>query len=424
MGQRMPNAQRQKAPNYLLSNDAIDQLNQDFLLAQADSMQAPQASPIPMPSPSPMPEEQPLPEAAQAPMPEPEIVPQAAPMSAQTPVSAEPEMPSLPSSAPQEMPKETERERLNREIGELITQSDGGVTDALKAERENIENLVKQRELFGAQDVPWDLTGLMALVDVWTGSNFAASYRPPETRKDRQQLMVQLQDQINAAKRGLSKNQMDYLGTKLKARLEERAELDKKEMSRLESIAKGEAKKEKALDQKEKILTRAVEKYNSDPELKELNKRKTSALAAKQLLSLDNPIAGEAAKTAIARLSGEVGNLSDTDRASFGGSKAWNSRVEQLEEQAFSGELTPENKQFLQQVVAAFETSINSSIGSRSKALARQFSKINNVNERDVYGTFRPGEPWPEDEKTSQDLKTVNAERMRKFEEAQKRKKK
>lgn len=89
------------------------------------------------------------------------------------------------------------------------------------------------------------------------------------------------------------------------------------------------------------------------------------------LLMSDNPVANQAAKTQLARLSGEVGVLTDADVSRFGGSKAVMSRAKQAAQEALSGKLTPENRSFLLAVAQRFEENARFKLDERLTNLAQ-----------------------------------------------------
>lgn len=88
------------------------------------------------------------------------------------------------------------------------------------------------------------------------------------------------------------------------------------------------------------------------------------------LLMSDNPVANQAAKTQLARLSGEVGVLTDRDIERFGGSKAVMSKAKQAATEALNGKLTYENRQFLLAVAQRFEENARLKLDERLNNIA------------------------------------------------------
>ena len=97
------------------------------------------------------------------------------------------------------------------------------------------------------------------------------------------------------------------------------------------------------------------------------------------LLHSDNPVANQAAKTQLARLSGEVGVLTDRDVERFGGSKALLSKLNQAIAETTTGKLSKENKAFLVDVANSFYKSAQNSLNDRLDVIAGGQSEAFNV---------------------------------------------
>ena len=97
------------------------------------------------------------------------------------------------------------------------------------------------------------------------------------------------------------------------------------------------------------------------------------------LLHSDNPVANQAAKTQLARLSGEVGVLTDRDVERFGGSKALLSKLNQAIAETTTGKLSKENKAFLVDVANSFYKSAQNSLNDRLDVMAEGQSEAFNV---------------------------------------------
>lgn len=92
------------------------------------------------------------------------------------------------------------------------------------------------------QGLPMDLTGLAALTDTWTGSNFMQSYRPEETSREREALKERLQAAVAQGEQGLGAQEIGFLQDRLGMQRQDRQ--DKEKMS-LE-YAKLDAMKDRA----------------------------------------------------------------------------------------------------------------------------------------------------------------------------------
>lgn len=140
--------------------------------------------------------------------------------------------------------------------------------------------------------------------------------------------------------------------------------------------------------------------YESD--VKKLTEREQYGDAAQETLNLakaGNPIASEAAKSQLARLSGEVGVLTDYDVARFGGSKAWKERVSQAVQQASDGTLTAKNAAFLQEIIDSFKGSLARQKQKRAGVFVEKLRKAKGgtivESDEQAWGLIAPGLDMP-----------------------------
>lgn len=124
-------------------------------------------------------------------------------------------------------------------------------------------------------------------------------------------------------------------------------------------------------DKVDKTLVQIDKTLRSDYIVKQRTTQLQYAQNTLDLLNSENPVANAAARTQIARLSGEVGVLTDRDIARFGGSEAFTSKLNQAIEKAMSGRLTKENKAFLIDVAATFKSASETSLNDRLVELAQ-----------------------------------------------------
>lgn len=101
------------------------------------------------------------------------------------------------------------------EIQAAIDALNSGQESALTRQRSTIDQLKEALTQQQGADLPLDLTGLAALTDTWSGSNFSGVYRPQETAASRQAALEKLRGQITTAEQGLSENEVDLLRSKL-----------------------------------------------------------------------------------------------------------------------------------------------------------------------------------------------------------------
>jgi hypothetical protein len=142
----------------------------------------------------------------------------------------------------------------------------------------------------------------------------------------------------------------------------------------------------------DKIKKSLLEKFNADPSVRKAQQSLDSANIIRTLVDSNNPIAANAIPTFMARASGEVGNLSEADKAPFGGSQAILSRFQNALAQKATGRLTPENAAFITELANKMEGAAAGNIDSLAKLRSRQYSGLNSsLKEDDLYGMLRPG---------------------------------
>lgn len=90
-----------------------------------------------------------------------------------------------------------------------------------------------------------------------------------------------------------------------------------------------------------------ISKFNSDPNVRKYKQSIDEANMIRELAVSDNPIGAAAIPTFSARMSREVGNLSEADKAPFGGTRAILGRVEAALQEMSNGTLTDDNKAFI-----------------------------------------------------------------------------
>ncbi len=137
--------------------------------------------------------------------------------------------------------------------------------------------------------------------------------------------------------------------------------------------------------------TRVIDRFNSDPSVKKSQQTFDSASMIKDLISSENPIAAGAIPTFMARASGEVGALSEADKAPFGGSRAIIARLEAAATQAANGKLTADNAAFIGGLADIMQQRAKSNINSLASKRARQYSGASDfLTEDDIIKTLVP----------------------------------
>jgi len=135
-----------------------------------------------------------------------------------------------------------------------------------------------------------------------------------------------------------------------------------------------------------------VDKFNANPQVNKALQMATSANTIIRLLEEGNPVADQSIPTFMARASGEVGNLSEADKAPFGGSRALVEQMSAIIQKASTGQLTPENREFVKQVASVFMRSANQNITSIAKRNAKQYSRASGIPEGEILDLIYPSE--------------------------------
>lgn len=129
--------------------------------------------------------------------------------------------------------------------------------------------------------------------------------------------------------------------------------------------------------------------FNKDKQVVKAEERIQSAATLRDMID-GNPITQEAAKTFAARASGEVGALSDQDRAAYGGSKAIKDRINSIFTRAVTGELTDTDKKFMKELADKFEQAGQRDLQERLSVFSKQGTKRTKMSEDEVRETIRP----------------------------------
>jgi hypothetical protein len=135
--------------------------------------------------------------------------------------------------------------------------------------------------------------------------------------------------------------------------------------------------------------------FNKDKLVLKANEGLNAADDAMSLLESNTPISDQAVQRSLARLSGEVGVLTDQDVAAFGGTKSISGKLAQSIEQMKSGKLTPENKQFMKEIINVFKKRREEQLDQRALLLTKQGSKRLDIDENEAYQFLRPGMTLP-----------------------------
>ena len=145
-------------------------------------------------------------------------------------------------------------------------------------------------------------------------------------------------------------------------------------------------------DRKQRQRGDLVSKFNSDASVKKLQQSINAADQIRSLIESNNPIAAASIPTYAARLAGEVGALSEADKAPFGGSKAIVSRVGQFLKQLGTGKATEENKRFMRELTNVIEKRSKQNMADIAKSRSKQYAAVGYYgNEDEIFKTLMPG---------------------------------
>jgi hypothetical protein len=175
----------------------------------------------------------------------------------------------------------------------------------------------------------------------------------------------------------------------MKAEKEKQAnEIDLKKQRQAELKEERDRKfEERRGEEKERIIN----KFNQSNGVVRINQSIDAAKTIRELANSGNPIAASAIPTYMARASGEVGNLSEPDKAPFGGSRAILRRMEAAFEEASSGGMSDANRQFINELSDLMEQTANANKNERARELSSQYGKSSDyLDKKQIYEFLRP----------------------------------
>lgn len=143
-----------------------------------------------------------------------------------------------------------------------------------------------------------------------------------------------------------------------------------------------------------------VEDFNNNPQVKRQQQSIDGAAAVRDLATSGNPIAAAAIPTYMARASGEVGALSEADKAPFGGTRQILDKLEASFTQLSKGQLTPENQQFLLDLSDIMERNAINNLDRKGREMSKQLAKALKRDDRDIFSMLRPNSQFEEKKTT------------------------
>lgn len=127
------------------------------------------------------------------------------------------------------------------------------------------------------------------------------------------------------------------------------------------------------------MRTEIIKNFNADPAVRRGESMITSANTIIDAVASNNPVANAALPTLMARASGEVGNLSEADKAPFGGSRALQARMKQVAKELSTGLRTEENLKFIEELAEIFKATGQRAKTRIAKERSKQFGKGNRL---------------------------------------------
>ena len=146
-----------------------------------------------------------------------------------------------------------------------------------------------------------------------------------------------------------------------------------------------------------KATFKVIDTFNANPQVRRQQQSIDGAVAVRELALSENPIAASAIPTYMARASGEVGALSEADKAPFGGSAAILERLEAALTQKTVGQLSDENRQFLVELSDIMEKNDENNLDRKAREMAKQYSGQEiGLGAKDIFSKLRPERSFEE----------------------------
>jgi len=146
------------------------------------------------------------------------------------------------------------------------------------------------------------------------------------------------------------------------------------EVSKTNTELRREGLTERKQENAERDRIKLVDSFNKDKEVVSSREALTKAKGVKALVNSDSVFAPGAAVIAINRLSGNVGVLSDTDMALFGGSQAYLARINRWAKLSKDGRLTETDRKDILSTIDTLESIHSGKIREVKNRLIGQFS--------------------------------------------------
>jgi hypothetical protein len=137
----------------------------------------------------------------------------------------------------------------------------------------------------------------------------------------------------------------------------------------------------------------AVAEYKNNDKYRMGNKAEIAVANAESALDLKNPIADSAILRQLARMSGEVGTMTDQDVNAFGGSQAIESQIEQYIKRKSDGTLTEENRKYMTDFIKAMKRNSARNKEEAAFEAAETAASIEGIDPAEALYYIVPGHP-------------------------------
>lgn len=314
-------------------------------------------------------------------------------------------------------------DKVNSIFGTVSSGADaylGTIRSVLKNKQAELENKKLQRELntgerptqplkvlFGSANAPGMTAGTPGLDGQITQTQPKQS-AVPESLKPFENLT--LDEASKATNAAYLAQRPDLTMAGLQDKQNARAATEKRFQENL-GLRKREYELNRAM-RTDRMNATVIDKFNADPDVKKADGAMEAAATIKELAISGNAIAAAAIPTYMARMSGEVGNLSEADKAPFGGSRAILARMEASFTQMSTGTLTPENQRFLVEFANLIEKRSNETLDRQSQKISQQYGQLGSYgNQQKVQSLIRPtaGASTPPPEKKTGGVLSIDA---------------
>jgi len=254
--------------------------------------------------------------------------------------------------------------------------------EKLKKRMQEIEELGAPRELSNEEKFRAALVGFLPLIAGLGSSEDIAS--GAKVGQDAIKQMDEEKKEADKARRTAAIQVLQSVGQEESRDLREKEvdlrtegrELQKRrlgiEQAREERLSKGQTFKEQ--EQETRKETSLIDKFQkaSEKSREALN----YATKVEELVKANSPLSGAFVIRALARISGEVGVLTDQDVNAFKGSRAWTDRMQQAFEEATTGKLTDSNRKYILEAVKQLKSIENDVLKTKAEDYAKKYGRV------------------------------------------------